>query len=425
MALSYYLLAEALWGYGWTFLRLFTIWHALALMLFLTKPSFFRGVALGLTATLSTLSGALCSYLSPLTFVILAIFAFMRRGRSSHPYVAAFFVSYFLTCTLPSRLLARPDGLQKTLILTLRKTSLGPILQKHFGKEMFPNVEGSADTAPELLRVIFERFIDTITAPLTFVGESHYLFGTLTYPIVGVLSLIGLVGVSIAAMRHWVWRITLLFYLPAVFLAGALSPYAQPAITRTHFLVPFWCVFAALALDYIFRRCPRWSFSVVAILLLALNGAWAYRKMVLELPYGARFSPSAYAMQILFSFPERRVAFVHGKWTPLKPLARNYGLNERALIFAETDDEAIIAALPKDPLLLVVLPPTAQSKVARLKSALCSNADLTKVDGLGSDGLNPSCDCRECGGYYKRPFVICGSFECPIALPAMGAMKLP
>jgi hypothetical protein len=402
MAFSYYLLAEALWGYGWTLLRLFSLWHAALLALFLCKPTFLRALALGVSLTCCSLSGALCTYITPLTFVVLIGCALFRLRPSAWKYTTVVALTYLLTHTLPIRLWSTTDDLKTTMQLTLSKTSLGPILQRYFGEELFSRIEGQARTVPEVLELLGTRFVETLTAPVTMIGGSHYLFGTLIHPVVGGLALVGFVLAIVWAFRSWAWRLVLLFYIPAVILAGALSPYASPAITRVHFLVPFWALFAAAAIEYGTRRLPRAAFAIIGTGLVGTTMVWAYDRLFAELPHTPRFTAQAYAVQIMQAYPDRKIAFLYGNWHPLDFVLEPYGLKERSVLCDQDNSDELLSQVAKDPSALVVLLPESASNQETVRTGLCGQQQSS------------TCSCKPCGGRGDRPMIVCGSFECVI-----------
>lgn len=413
MALSYYLLAEALWGYGWTMLRLFSLWHAAFLALFLKKPSTLSAITLGIALTLCSLSGALCAYITPLTFFVLFGFSLLRIQPRAWLYSTLVAVVFLLTHTLPIELWSRTDDLKTTLQLTLSKTSLGPVLQQYFGTELFPKVEGQARTIPELTALLATRFGETILAPITMIGGSHYLFGKVINPITGGLAMAGLALAILLSLHSWSWRLVLIFFLPAAILAGALSPYSQPALTRMHFLVPFWALLAASAAEILTRRLPRWVFFILATALVASNAWWAYDRVFIKLPFTQRFTPQAFAVQVLHAYPDRKVAFLYGNWHPLEFVLGPYGLKERAIEGTPTNSDELLATVIKDPNTLVVIPPESSDSIDNIQARVCA--------GRTQQG----CSCRSCGGLVKYPFTICGSFECTIPRPPPDMTLLP
>lgn len=413
MALSYYLLAEALWGYGWTILRLFSLWQAAFLTLFLRKPSVLSAIALGIGLTLCSLSGALCAYITPLTFLVLAGFSILRSRPKAWLYSALVAAVFLLTHTLPIHMWSRTDDLKTTLKLTLSKTSLGPVLQQYFGTEMFSKVEGQARTIPELIELLSIRFGETILAPVTMIGGSHYLFGKVINPITGTLSMVGLALAIFLALRSWSWRLILIFFLPAVILAGALSPYSQPALTRMHFLVPFWAFLAAAAVDILTRRLPRWTFSVSATALVAINAWWAYDRVFITLPFTQRFTPQAFAIQVLQTYPDRKVAFLYGNWHPLEFALGPYGLKERTIEGTLATSDELLTKVIKEPTTLIVIPPESSEKIDDIQARVCAGRQTE------------ACSCKSCGGLVKLPFTICGTFECSIARPPPEMKLLP
>lgn len=400
MAFSYYLLAEALWGYGWTMLRLFSLWHAALLALFLSKPSLWRAVALGISLTCCSLSGALCTFIPPLTFVVLIGSALFKLRPSAWKYTAIIALTYVLTHTLPIRLWSTTDDLKTSMQLMLSKTSLGPVFQRYFGEELLSKVEGQARSVPELLELLGTRFIETLTAPVTMIGTGHYLFGKLIHPVVGALALAGFALAIVWAFRSWAWRLVLLFYIPAVILAGALSPYSSPAITRVHFLVPFWALFAAAAIDYGTRRLPRAAFAIIGTVLVGTTMVWAYDRLFIKLPYTPRFTAQAYAVQIMQAYPDRKVAFLYGNWHPLEFALEPYGLKKRSVQCNQENSDELLSQVAKDPSALVVLLPESASSQETVRKGLC-------------DGQQ-TCSCKPCGGREDRPMIICGNFECVI-----------
>jgi hypothetical protein len=400
MAFSYYLLAEALWGYGWTLLRFFSLWSAALLVLFLSKPSLLRAIAVGVSLTCCSLSGALCTYIPPLTFLVLLGCALFKLRPSAWRYTAVVALTYLLTHTLPIQLWSKTDDLKTTLQLTLSKTSLGPILQGYFGEKLFSRGKGQARTVPELLELLGTRFVETLTAPVTMIGGSHYLFGKLIHPAVGALALAGFVLAIVWAFRSWAWRLVLLFYIPAVVLAGALSPYASPAITRVHFLVPFWALFAAAAFEFGTRRLPRAAFPIIGTALVGTTMVWVYGRLFIKLPYTPRFKAQAYAVQIMQAYPDRKVAFLYGDWHPLEFVLDGYGLKERSVKCDQENSDELLSQVAKDPSALVVLLPESATSQETVRKGLCREQQ--------------SCACKPCGGRPDRPMIICGSFECSL-----------
>lgn len=400
MSFSYYLLAEALWGYGWTMLRLFSLWHAAFLGLFLKRPSALRGIGLGVSLTGCSLAGALCAYIPPLTAIILLGFCVFRFRERAWRYSALVLVTYLLTHTLPIQVWSRSDDFKTTLRLTLWKTSLGPLLQQRFGKEIFPNVEGKLMELPEVFQFASARFVETLTAPYTLVGTSHHIYGKTMHPVIGALAVIGSILAVGLALRSWGWRLVLLFYLPAVILAGALTPTQSPPITRVHFLVPFWALFAATTLDFITRRLPRAVFILGAVSLLGVSAVWTYDRLFVRLPKSPHFTAQAHGMQIVQAYPGRKIGFLYGNWHPLEMILEPYGLSQTVLAPTKEGSAAALSQLSSDPTALVVLPPGSKDELETVRAAICKAQPASE------------CACKPCGGRQDLPLFVCGRFTC-------------
>jgi hypothetical protein len=402
MASSYFLLAESLWGYGWTLLRFVALWEAASLAIFLIRPAAWSAAFLGLMMSLCSLSGALCSYIPALTVVILIGFCLIRKEKRIFKVSGLVVLVYILTNTVPIHIWSHTDDLKTTLQLTLAKTNLGPLLQKHFGTEIFPKVEGSATTIPDFIKLFGLRFGQTVIAPVTYEGSSHYVFGRLNDPVMAVLSLIGLVCAAFFAIRSWRWRLVLAFYIPAVILAGALSPYPQPAITRIHFLVPFWALFAALACDTIGKRLPATVTNLLFVGLFVFSAAWSYDRLFVKLPKTIKFTKQAYGIELLQALPEKRLAFLFTDWHPLDFVLEPYGVKDRVIMGKPQASQEILESIANDPSVLVVLPPEVRPEtISMVRARMCSQRS------------DADCDCRPCGGLQPHPLFVCGSFTCP------------
>lgn len=406
MAVSYYLVAESLWGYGWTLLRFFSLMAFAALGVFLTRPTILRGIALGVSLTGCSLSGALCTYITPLTFLVLFVVAWKRGGRRVWFLSGIVFLVYVTTHTLPIKIFGSSDPLATTMQLTLAKTAAGPVLRNYFGSEMFPKVEGAAQTTSELVVLVGRQFVQTLVAPVFYRNNSHYVFGAPLDIATAVLSLFGSLLVIWMACRSWKWRLVLLFYLPAVMLAGALSPYARLPITRIHFLMPFWILFAVAGLDLIARVLGRRSVWLLGLAVVGFSAWTGYYHTFVKLPGTPKFTNQVYAVQLLQSLPNNRLAFLFADWHPLEFVVGPYGLSGRVIqVKGEEASHAKLREVSRDSSTLIVLEPGVSAQVL----------DTVRAEKCRQD--SGKCNCSPCGGFPGRSPIVCGSFECTIEQP--------
>ena len=261
-AVSYYLIAEAHTGYGWGLPRLFT-WAALAgFAVLIRRPSLTAAVAVGILCGYSSLIDAMAS-LTP--FLVLAAIPFVLSGRPtpggrlrllcrpSRRTALTFWgvagLAFLLTSVVPRAAFRNPDVRLSGVRRVLWKTNVGPLLTHYFGPNWTsPPLERSY-TPGEFVASTRDNLLRTLLAPLSYSGSSHYVHGPVLDPVTAGLTILGiLVSVSSRRQRR---RTSLLwvFFIAFLMVTGVLSPafeYSDLRITRMHFLVPFWTLFAGI-----------------------------------------------------------------------------------------------------------------------------------------------------------------------------------
>jgi hypothetical protein len=330
----------------------------------------------------------------------------LKGGQRIWLLTGVVLLTFLVTHTLPLKILGSADSVVTTMQLTLSKTALGPVLQSYFGTVMFPKVEGSARTVGELMVLLARQFTNTIGAPVFFKNHTHYVFGPPLDIGTGILSLVGLLFATWMARNTWKWRLVLIFYIPAVILAGALTPYGKMPITRIHFLMPFWILFAVTGLEGIARTVGSRVFYPLSLVLIGFSAWTGFWHIYIQLPGTPHFTTQAYAIQLLQSFPEKKLAFLFTNWHPLDYVVGPYGFSSRVIqVNTEAASHDKLREVSNNRETLIVLAPDVSPEIR----------SIVRAEKCRAEDVN--CDCRPCGGFPDRPLSVCGQFDCPVALP--------
>jgi hypothetical protein len=171
----------------------------------------------------------------------------VRASRWLAP-LAVFTIGVGLTA-MPS--LSDAEGLRQISLHTIAKTEVRA--DNIFTQQLLPN------------------FLRVLTAPLTFLGHSHYVSGPHLDFVSSLLMLLGLGSVLLTWRKNRLAFWLLSSWLLACFFAGGLAPYPYPPIARTYILVPFYALFVAIGITQLTRGFASFAYgarSVMAVWLI-------------------------------------------------------------------------------------------------------------------------------------------------------------
>jgi hypothetical protein len=352
------LFAEAHSGYGWGQMRLWTLCTLAALVWALDRCSLRLAVILGIFCAFCTLVHGLALFVAPLALGVYAVGLWRRSrmavppfeprtaSRAWVPALASTSVLVFMTVALLPRWLAPEGGsVVDGLRQTLWKTSLGPLVAYYLGGDFFDPPLGHVAGPGETLHTVCLMTVRAVLAPLTFQGSSHYVVGPVVDPIAGGLVMLGMLVTLLSATTRRRSLLIWVFFLPALVMAGTLAPYHEYGdlrVTRLHFLVPFWAIFAGFGLEAIAERLRPVLGPVVRraglVLLLAAVTAWNVWRIEVAIPRREEATAPAMAMRVLQeSPPDTAVYACLEGWHPLGYLATTYPQSERLRMVSEEE----------------------------------------------------------------------------------------
>ncbi len=345
---SYFLMAESRWGYGWGLMRFFSLIAIASLVIYVGKPTKYRAALVGVTCSASTLIGGLASYILPLVFLYLVIFTVRRRGLQCMLLIFIAVASCLVTSKIPQHYYGMgSEGVVQQLQSTLWKTSAGPYVASLFGPSWGTSFEASAPPPEQFWSTFLNMLGRTMLAPYTYKGHSHYVSGRAVEPLWAILAMLGM-GLSLLFIRrNRKWLHVWVFFIPAVILAGALTPYHDLAVTRLHFLVPFWALFVGLAFERITSYFARREAitGVVVGLYASWLVIWGSYKLWIDMPQSHSFTHQALAMRHIQEEPSSRHLFLFNYWHPLDLIIPHYPGTSGAAVVTESNTETLVASL--------------------------------------------------------------------------------
>ena len=315
---SYYLLVESKWGYGWGLMRLFPLCAVASLVTFRKSPSIWTAIVVAVFTSTSDLIGGFGKYVALLTTAYATVLIFARFKERRVVLFVTFLSVLLLTSKIPQHLYGAESGLQE-LQHTLWKTSAGPYIASILGPEWGGKFEETAPAPEKFWNYFFRMSGRTILAPVSFRANVHLVVGRVVEPIWGYLVLAGML-LSLRLLlidRRWIsmW----VFFIPGLVLAGTLSPYGVLAVTRLHFLVPMWGIFAGLAFERIVPLFVRRKqvMDGVTILYACWIVLWGSHTFWVKTPQRYEFGKSQLAMKLIEESPENSITFAFDSWHPL------------------------------------------------------------------------------------------------------------
>lgn len=343
LSVSMFLAADAHTGYGWGFARWAT-WAAFAGFVVMERsPGFAAAAVLGILCGYASLNGATAVLVPPLILLIGLPAALSDRPRRSVRWflvrptrtraIALLSVSlalFALTSEVP-RFAFRLQGGPFQVPGFIWKTNLGPLWKHFFGDlglggpglsvtVVYTPAEFAVSTAGNVLR--------TALAPVSFRGDSHFIAGPAVDPVTGALALFGMTwGLAIAPRNTRALSLWLTF-LPFAVAVGVLNPTfvtGDLRITRLHYLVPFWILFAALGLESLRRAwaragtAARRAFTAAALALLAFAVTWNLQAILVKMPKNGGATIPGAVLRVLQESPRQKQVFVClENWGPIE-----------------------------------------------------------------------------------------------------------
>jgi hypothetical protein len=330
---SSYLLAESRWGYGWGLMRLFPLCAVASLIAFRKAPSIFTAILVAFCTSTSDLIGGFGKYVALLTTGYVTLLIFTKFSNKRFTLFFAFLVVLLASSKIPQYFYGS-EGVLGDLRRTLWKTSAGPYVASILGSDWGNTFEATAPSPSSFWHSFLQMLVHAILAPVSFRGNGHLVVGRVVEPLWGWLVLGGMLLSLICLVLDRRWISMWLFFLPGLVLAGALSPYHDLAITRLHFLVPLWGIFAGFAFEksvgLLIQKKRLIDFVVIVYSCWIIR--WGYQSFWVEMPSRYEFSKTVLAMKLLGELGERDVTFIFDYWHPLDIVIPNYPLRSRVHI---------------------------------------------------------------------------------------------
>ena len=370
--------AEVHSGYGWGQLNLWLLCTLAALIAVVERRTMRHAALLGAACAATVLITGPAVFVAPLAVATLAVALWWttsprepRLGLRLSPerawavgLVAVAGLVVTLGALLPRWLTPVDGATVDVLRTTLWKTNLGPLVAHYLGADWFRPPICYVETPLEFAWTITIATVRTVLAPITYRSHGLYLVGPIFDPVAGGLIAVGLVtslGSRLARRRS---ALMWLFFIPALVLAGSLSPlheYGDLRVTRLYFLVPFWAVFAGFGADTVVATVRRRLGSVsgrgLLALMIAVIVGWNLWAILVRSPREEPRSPASLAMQVLHESPPNTtvMACLEG-WHPLEYAAAQYRGGDR-LRFVTGDDfeQLLLSGLERDELALFAL----------------------------------------------------------------------
>ena len=179
--------------------------------------------------------------------------------------------------------------------------------------------------------MFFQQILDSIFAPITYIGHTHYVIGPLFHFSLGLPVVLGIFIAVYRAFKnkYAAWQLYILFFIPALFLAGALTPYRELTVTRLHFLVPFWLIAAGLVFEVIQKHCSRYLFVCIIALYIFLTPQWSWAQFTDEVTHKMSFHECAAGIKLLEENPDKKFIFLE-EWFTLPYVTNVYHYNANA-----------------------------------------------------------------------------------------------
>ncbi len=254
---SHHLLAMSKTGYN-NLQALPVVLTALALMALAIKRQNWLGIYLaGVVSTFAfyTFSLAVPFIALPIMLLVVATFEKPRRwfGNVSAllPQISIFILGFFLV--FYPRLSER-FWLENTANMTIY------------------NSEVNSDN--RLRDQVLPNYLYALTHSISDAQDDHYVYGPHLDVVSSCLMLVGMGWLISRAGRRRMALFSLLAFLLAAFIVGAMVPYPYPVHTRTFFLVVFYALFAGFGFDFLFgglsqAAWQQWAKRVVFVGLCA------------------------------------------------------------------------------------------------------------------------------------------------------------
>jgi hypothetical protein len=141
--------------------------------------------------------------------------------------------------------------------------------------------------ANNLTQQVIPNFLYTLSASLSFLGHSHYVYGAHLDPLSSILMLLGAAAAIAILRRSRIALWLLVSFMLACLIAGGFAPYPYPPIARTYILIPFYALFAALGASRLFAalegsRLARLAMPVWIVVIIAIPALNLYQFFVLS-----------------------------------------------------------------------------------------------------------------------------------------------
>ena len=328
---SYYLNAEALWGYGWGQMRLYALVATALAIHFYKNTNYLSAILLGISCSICLLAGGLCTYVPLLIFFIFLYFSCVKIIH--YKYCITLLLAILATSKIPQMVFSKSDGLLDQIKQLAWKTCLGPVFASWFGGDWSINVE-KTDISP--FKQLALHLINSITAPITYQGHTHFIQGNIFNPVMGSLIIFGLLLALIRSIHEIKWSFFFLAFLPALFLAGALSPHHELSATRLHFLVPFWIFCLGISLSICEKYTSKSIVLIVSFILISLNIYESHKKLTVTVPAVQDFAECAISMKVISDYKDKNLYFVGLGWNLFDAIAEHYELTDHVFFTKES-----------------------------------------------------------------------------------------
>ena len=185
-----------------------------------------------------------------------------------------------------------------------------------------------------LVQHIAKNFVLAFFSGFHISSESHFVVSGYLDPFTAGLSLIGLVLTTVWARRERFATVLWLSFFAMLFLAGVSHDRATPPTTRMFMLLPWFALFATLAIEWLVTTLPKFRsparYALLALVLLT-NVTQAYQLAPMRTA-AYQTTPSlslrlATNLERAFPGQERLFLFVSNpKWNPngLKDIQKAY-----------------------------------------------------------------------------------------------------